>query len=391
MPGEPAFRYVILGSGRQGTAAAYDLARFGGATRIAMADAHLDAARQAAERVNDLLGREVAEATAVYASERASLQEVLCGAQVALSAVPYYFNLAITEACIATGVSLCDLGGNTDVVWSQLRLDEAARHAGVSVVPDCGMGPGLINHMGVYVMDLLDRAREVYLYDGGLPEDPVAPWRYQLTFHVNGLTNEYDGEATFIRDGQLTQVPTFTELETVEFPALGTLEAFVISGSMSTTPHTHLGRLERYENKVLRYPGHFASFEAYKRLGLFSEDPVDVDGQSVVPRHLYHRLLEPKLSAPLIRDVCVMRAVGVGEKDGRPARVTVDLVDRYDPATGFSGMERLTGWHAAIMMALQARGRIAPGAHRTEQAAKAGEVMAELERRGITHDVRWDV
>jgi lysine 6-dehydrogenase len=385
------FRYVILGSGRQGTAAAYDLARFGGATRIAMADAHLDAARQAAERVNDLLGREVAEATAVYASERASVQEVLCGAHVALSAVPYYFNLAITEACIATGVSLCDLGGNTDVVWSQLRLDEAARRAGVSVVPDCGMGPGLINHMGVYVMDLLDRAREVYLYDGGLPEDPVAPWRYQLTFHVNGLTNEYDGEATFIRDGKLTQVPTFTELETVEFPALGTLEAFVISGSMSTTPHTHLGRLERYENKVLRYPGHFASFEAYKRLGLFSEDPVDVDGQPVVPRHLYHRLLEPKLTAPLIRDVCVMRAVGVGEKDGRPARVTVDLVDRYDPATGFTGMERLTGWHAAIMMALQANGRVAPGAHRTEQAAKAGEVMAELERRGIPHAVRWDV
>ena len=385
------FRYVILGSGRQGTAAAYDLARFGAAARIVMADARLDAARQGAARVNDLLGREVAEAAAVYASERASVQEVLRGAHVALSAVPYYFNLAITEACIANGVSLCDLGGNTDVVWSQLRLDEAARRAGVSVVPDCGMGPGLINHMGVHVMDLLDRTREVYLFDGGLPEDPVAPWSYQLTFHVNGLTNEYDGEATFIRDEKLTQVPTFTELETVEFPGLGTLEAFVISGSMSTTPHTHLGRLERYENKVLRYPGHFASFEAYKRLGLFSEDPVDVDGQPVVPRHLYHRLLEPKLTAPLIRDVCVMRAVGVGEKDGRPARVTVDLVDRYDPATGFTGMERLTGWHAAIMMALQAKGRIAPGAHRTEQAARAGEVMAELERRGIPHSVRWDV
>jgi len=171
---------------------------------------------------------------------------------------------------------------------------------------------------------------------------------------------------------------------------LGTLEAFVISGSLSTTPHTHLGRLERYESKVLRYPGHFATFEAYKRLGLFSEDPVDVDGQPVVPRHLYHRLLEPKITARVIRDVCVMRAVGVGEKDGRPARVTVDLVDRYDEATGFTAMERLTGWHAAIMMGLQARARIAPGAHRMEQTVKAAEVMAELERRGIPHAIRWD-
>jgi lysine 6-dehydrogenase len=383
-----AFRYAIIGSGRQGTAAAYDLARFGQPERILVADARLETARQAATRVNDLVGQEVAEPTAVYASDPASIEAVVSGSHVVLSAVPYYFNLGITKACIASGTSLCDLGGNTDVVWSQLRLDEAAREAGVSVVPDCGMGPGLINHMGVYVMELLDRASEVYLYDGGLPQDREDPWRYLLTFHVNGLTNEYAGEATFIRNGALTQVPTFTELETVEFPPLGTLEAFVISGSMSTTPHTHLGRLERYENKVLRYPGHFATFEAYKRLGLFSEGAIEVDGQPVVPRHVYHRLLEPKITAPLIRDICVMRAVGVGEKDGRPARVTVDLVDRYDPATGFTAMERLTGWHAAIMTALQAQGRIPSGAHRMEQAVRAGEVMAELERRGIPHTIR---
>jgi lysine 6-dehydrogenase len=385
-----AFRYVILGSGRQGTAAAYDLARFADAERIVMADVHLDGARQAAARVNELAGRDVAEATPVYASDTASVKAALAGAHVALSAVPYYFNLAITEAAIACGVSLCDLGGNTDVVWSQLRLDKAARARGTSVVPDCGMGPGLINHMGVYVMELLDRPREVHLYDGGLPQDPVEPWGYELTFHVNGLTNEYDGDATFIRDGKLVQVPTFTERETLDFPPLGMLEAFVISGSLSTTPHTHLGRLERYESKVLRYPGHFATFEAYKRLGLFSEHPIDVDGQPVVPRHLYHRLLEPKITARHIRDVCVMRAVGVGEKDAKPARVTVDLVDRYDDATGFTAMERLTGWHAAIMMGLQARGRIAPGAHRMEQTVKGAEVMAELERRGIPHAVRWE-
>ena len=113
-------------------------------------------------------------------------------------------------------------------------------------------------------------------------------------------------------------MPTFTELETVEFPPLGTLEAFVISGSLSTTPHTHLGRLERYENKVLRYPGHFATFEAYKRLGLFSEDPVDVDGQAVVPRHLYHRLLEPKITRPA-HPRRLRHARGGRGREGRPA------------------------------------------------------------------------
>jgi len=383
-------RYVILGAGRQGTAAAHDLARFGGAARIVLADARPDAAARAAVRVNNLLGRDVAEATALDAGDQQALRSVLAGARVVLSAVPYYFNVAISRTCIAAGASLCDMGGNTDVVWDQLRLDDLARSAGVSIVPDCGMGPGLMNHMGVYVMDLLDRPREVILYDGCVPQRPRPPWNYQLTFHVNGLTNEYDGVATFIRGGKLTEVPTFTECETLDFGPLGTFEAFVISGSLSTTPHTHLGRLERYETKVLRYPGHFATFEAYKRLGLFSEEPVTIDGQQVVPRRLYHHLLDPKITASQIEDVCIMRAIGIGEKNGRAARVTVDLVDRYDPATGFTGMERLTGWHSAIMMALQASGAIAPGAHRMEQAVRAADVMTALERRGIGHTARWD-
>jgi len=382
-------RYVIIGAGRQGTAAAYDLGRFGEAGRVVLADLEPDAAGRAADRVNTLLQRDVVEPAHVDATDERAVAALVAGARVVLSAVPYYFNVAISRACIASGASLCDMGGNTDVVWEQLALDAAARTRGVSIVPDCGMGPGLMNHMGVYVMELLDTPREVYLYDGGLPQRPVPPWNYQLTFHVNGLTNEYDGHATFIRNGRLTPVATFTELETIDFGSLGTLEAFVISGCMSTTPHTHLGRLERYENKVLRYPGHFATFEAYKRLGLFSEVPVIIDGRPVVPRALYHHLLGPQVSAPRIEDICIMRAVGVGEKSGRAARVTVDLVDRYDPATGFTAMERLTGWHCAIVMAQQASGAVTPGAHRMEQAVRAGDIMAAFERRGVAHTVRW--
>jgi len=383
-------RYIILGSGRQGTAVAYDLAKFGEASHILMADISLEAAQRAAGRLNRLCGGEVASAAQVDVTDHPSLVSLLEGADVALSAVPYYFNLGITRACIEAGTSLCDMGGNTDVVWAQLELDAAARQAGVSIVPDCGMGPGLINTMGVYVMDLLDKPREVYLYDGGLPQNPIPPWNYLCTFHINGLTNEYAGQATFIRDGKLVQVDTFTELEYLDFPPLGRLESFVISGCLSTTAHTHLGKLQRYENKVLRYPGHFHTFEAFKRLGLFSEEPIEVDGQKVIPRQVYHALLEPKITALLIKDICLMRAVGVGEKDGREARVTVDMIDRYDESTGFTGMERLTGWHCAIMMGFQARRVIGAGAHRMECAVRAADVMEEIRKRGIDHTIKWE-
>lgn len=376
------YHYIILGSGRQGTAAAYDLAKFGDAEQIVLADFKEEVAVQAAARINRLVGREVAQGVFLDVTDYPALLSRLKGMDVALSAVTYYHNLSISRACLESGVSLCDMGGNTDVVWSQLALDVAARKAGVSLLPDCGMGPGLINNMGVYVMDALDIPREVYLYDAGLPRDPTPPWNYYCTFHLNGLTNEYDHEATFIRDGKITLVPTFTEREEIDFPPLGKLEAFVISGSMSTTADSHLGKLQRYENKVLRYPGHFETFEGYKRLGLFSEEPIEVDGVLVNPRHFYHKLLEGKITAAHVEDVCIMRALGVGLKDARETRVTLDLIDRYDPATGFTGMERLTGWHCALMMGFQARGEVVPGAHRMES-VPAAKIMDEIRKRGI--------
>jgi lysine 6-dehydrogenase len=385
-----SYRYLIIGAGKQGTAAAYDLAKFGDAEHILFADSNLDAALNAASRINGLIGRDMAAGVQADASDSSALAFIMEGFDVALSAVPYYFNLNISKVCIEKGVSLCDMGGNTDVVWSQLKLNEEAKNAGISIVPDCGMGPGLINTMGVYVMDLLDKAREVYLYDAGLPQDPTPPWNYAMTYHINGLTNEYSGDATFIRNGEITYVPTFTEPEPIIFEPLGELEAFVISGSMSTTPQTHLGKLEHYENKVLRYPGHMHTFEAYKRLGLFSEEAIDVNGQSVVPRELYHTLLGPHINADGVKDIGIMRAIGVGEKDGQEAKVVVDLLDRYDEETGFTAMERLTGFHCAIYMGFQVRNKIEAGAHRMELALSSEEVMEAVRERGIHFEVRWE-
>jgi len=239
-------------------------------------------------------------------------------------------------------------------------------------------------------MDLLDKPREVLLYDAGLPLEPVAPWNYAMTYHINGLTNEYSGDATFIRDAKIAFVPTFTEHEMITFEPLGELEAFVISGSMSTTPQTHLGKLERYENKVLRYPGHMHTFEAYKRLGLFSEEEIDVNGQSIVPRELYHALLAPHINADKVKDIGIMRAIGVGEKDGAEATVTVDIVDRFDEKTGFTAMERLTGFHCAAMMSFQAHQKIGAGAHRMELAISATDMMCAIRERGIGFKTYWE-
>jgi lysine 6-dehydrogenase len=98
----------------------------------------------------------------------------------------------------------------------------------------------------------------------------------------------------------------------------------------------------------------------------------------------------PKIYTASPCDICGMRAIGKGLKGGRESKVTIDLIDRYDEATGFTGMERLTGWHCAIMMGFQARGRVAPGVVPVESAVPAGEFMEALGQRGIHFEVNWD-
>jgi lysine 6-dehydrogenase len=384
------YQYLILGAGRQGTAAAYDLACFGEAGKIVLADQSLEAAQAAAKRVNQLSGTQLAEPAQLDVTNPAALSQAMSGMDVVLSAVPYRFNLEITRTAVAAGAHICDMGGNTAIVWEQLALNEEARRSGVSIVPDCGMGPGLINTMGAYAIDLLDEPEEIYIYDAGLPQDPQSPWNYQLTFHINGLTNEMDGKAFYVRDGEVMGIETLTEPEYLDFPPLGRLEADVSSGGTSTAPWTFKDRVKRYENKVLRYPGHYEWLRAYKTLGLFSEEPVKVGDQIVVPRHLYHTLLEPKITALEIRDVCVIRIRGLGLKDGKRTEVVIDLIDQYDEKTGFTGMERLTGWHCAIMMSFQARGKVKAGGIPMEIAVPPGEFMEEIRKRGIHYEIRWE-
>jgi lysine 6-dehydrogenase len=373
-----------LGAGRQGTAAGYDFARHGEAAQVVMADADPAQAQRSAARINALVGREVAVPAVLDASDGEALRRLLEPADGVLSAVPYFFNLEITRAAVASRTHMTDIGGHTATVFAQLALDEQARQAGISIVPDCGMGPGLINTIGAYLVEAFDEPREVHIYDGGLPQHPEPPWNYALTFHINGLTNEYDGTTTLLIDGELTEVEGLTQYERLEIPPLGELEAFITTGGASTAPWTFHGRLQTYINKTLRYPGHYEWFLAYKTLGLFSETPMQVSGCTLKPRDFYHALLAPKITAPEgLRDLAVIHAVGRGRRGGQEAETVVDVLDYYDEATGFRAMERLTGWHASAMLIAQVRGEVRAGAVPQETALPPAAMLAALRDRGI--------
>jgi lysine 6-dehydrogenase len=378
------YTYAVLGAGRQGRACAYDMIRHGDADCVLLADRSLEVAQTAARRVNALLRGEKARPVELDVCDAGAVMATLKGVDAFLSAVPYHLNLEVARLAVKAGVSMCDLGGNTDLVRQQLELDDAAREVGISLVPDCGQVPGMGTTLMVYAMRLLDEVDEVWMWDGGLPQDPKPPFDYLLSFHIGGLTNEYAEPAVFLRDGVPTEVPPLDELEEVEFPfPIGRLEAFTTSGGVSTLPWTFSGKLKTIQNKTVRYPGQFAKLRAFYELGLFGTEPVRVNGQEVVPRELFHALFAPLVTFPGEKDLVVLRIRASGRKGGRPAEALVELTDYYDEATGFTAMERTTGWAAAIVAGMMARGQTPRGAVPVELAVPPDLFVAELAKRGL--------
>ncbi len=377
-----SYRYVVVGAGRQGVAAAYDLARHGEAEEITLLDRDLGIAQAAARRLDQLLGRSVVEPVLGDASQPKTLAPLLVNADGLLSAASYRFNLGLARLAVETRTHMVDLGGHTGIVREELALDREAKEAGIALVPDCGMGPGMNVTLALAAMDLLDEAEEVRIYDGGLPEDPQPPWNYALLFSAEGLVNEYEGEAYFLRAGEVTPVPALSELEELEVPPLGKLEAFVTSGGLSTMPWTFAGKLRVLENKTLRYPGHCHLLRGLRALGLFGRGPMPVGDITIVPRDLLIALFDRSLADLDARDVCLIHVRARGRLDGRRAEARVSLVDRYAPQTGFRAMEKLTGWHAGLVLALAVRGEIPPGATPIERALSGERFLTEAPARG---------
>ena len=284
---------------------------------------------------------------------------------------------------------MCDFGGNTEQVRQQLAFDSEAKEAGITLMPDCGQVPGLGTSLCTYAMSLLDEPRDVLMYDGGIPRYPTPPWNYILTFNIEGLTNEYFGTTLFLRDWKQVEMPCFEEYELVSFPEpFGQLEAFTTAGGTSTMPWTFEGKLRTLQNKTLRWPGHYAQWKAFNDAGLIGLNPIEVDGQQIIPRHVLHALLEPQIRArPGDQDLVIVRIIARGLKNGQEQEVTVDLFDYYDEATGFTAMERTTGWHAAIMAGFIARGQTPRGGVPVELAVSGSLFAEEFRKRGF--DLRF--
>ena len=360
-------KYCIIGSGRQGTAAAYDIAMHGDPESLTIIDSNDENLARCKTKIQALANFEVDVVKLDIMDEKLLIKELL-DLDIFLSSVPYSHNLYLTDIAIKSRTSMVDLGGHTNNVIKQLKRSKEAKELGITIVPDCGMGPGMNVSMALLAMEDFDEVKEVRVWDGGLPQNPISPWNYNLFFNIAGLTNEYDGDAYFIRNGQVAEVPCFEDIEQLDFDHIGILEAAVTSGGLSTMPWTYEGKIELLENKTLRYLGHWEQMLAFRELGLFKEKEVPFNGSMISPRDFYHHLLEPQLITDNPKDICIMRTEAIGTKNGSTETKKVECIEKYNEETGFLAMEMWTGYHASMVMQHIISSNVPEGAHPIEKA-----------------------
>jgi len=380
-------RMLVLGGGLMGRAAAWDMCRQPDVGEVTIADVDGQRAKEAAEFARCDCVRHMELDVKKKDDMLAAMKE----ADAVLGAVSYTVNLELSELAIEAGVHFNDMGGNNTVVSEQLRLNERAKAAGVSIIPDTGLAPGMVCPLAMHGVRKMDEAESVRIRVGGLPQKPRPPLNYMLVFSVEGLINEYVEPCVAIRGGKIVEnVEPLVDIEEIEFPApFGTLEAFNTSGGTSTLPHTLLGLVRELDYKTIRYPGHADKMRTILELGLMDSTPVDAGGLMVPPRSVLERVISKNVPKGN-EDIVLVRVTVDGKKDGKKARAVYEMVDYRDEKTGLTAMMRGTALPASIICLMMARGETAPGAIPQELAIDGDRFIEEILARGMPLEVRLE-
>ncbi|MDQ6829317.1 MAG: saccharopine dehydrogenase NADP-binding domain-containing protein [Gemmatimonadota bacterium] len=372
---------LVLGAGLQGSACAFDLLQNPDVQEVRLADVNV---QHLAPFLAPYSGKRLIP-TQIDVRDREAVLAVMRESNAVMSAIPYYFNYELAKLAVEAGTNFADLGGNTEIVFQQKRLSDKAREKGVTIIPDCGLAPGMVNILAQYGMEQLDSVDTVRIYVGGLPQDPEPPLNYQIVYSLEGVLDYYTTLSWVLRDGKRTQVKALSERERVDFPMpVGELEAFHTAGGLSTMAFRYEGKVPSMEYKTLRYPGHAHIMEAIRELGLLELTPVDVRGTKMVPRDLFVAAVGPRLTKSKGLDMVALRVLVRGTRDAAPKTIDFELLDYYDEARGISSMMRTTGYSLSITGQMQARREITPaGVFTPDECMPAQRYIDELERRGV--------
>lgn len=355
-------KYSVLGAGLMGKAVVYDLLKDKDTTSVLVADNNI----QKLDEVKKIIRDNRLNLKIFDANNLTQVGEILKESDAAISAIHYKYNENFTKIAIKIKTNLCDLGGNSEIVDKQLKLNKEAENAGVSVIPDCGLAPGMVSVLVKWGVEKFDWVDTIKIRVGGLPQNPKGILKYERLFSIEGLINEYIEPVRVLRNGEIKIIESLTEIEEINFHKVGAihelplLEAFTTSGGVSTLTNTYKGRLKNLDYKTIRYKGHCEAIKELQRKGEFTKE-----------------YFENNLPV-CTNDITLVKIIF----EGKNKKHELCIVDHAK--NGFTSMMRMTAFPASIISQMQARGEIKDkGVVPQERCIPVNLFIGELKKRKI--------
>lgn len=371
-------RIAVLGCGLVGGPIAEDLAKEPGfSVKVA------DLSSEALQRVKDRAPVDTAQADLRSAGE---VRRIVEDCDMVVSAVPGSLGFATLRTLLEARKTVVDIAFFPE---DPFELDELAKRNEVTAIVDCGVMPGMGSILAAHAANQLDETDEVVIYVGGLPVERQWPFEYKAVFSPADVIEEYVRPARFIEFGQIVTRPALSDPEYLEFPGVGTLEAFNTDGlrtMLTTISATNM------KEKTLRYPGHIEKMAVFRKSGFFSTDEIEINGTRISPLEFTSRVLFPEWKLKEGEaDLTVMKVLVRGRKGGEERSFEYDLLDRYDPESGVISMARTTGYTATAAVRMLRAGLYADkGVSAPEFLGRRPEcvefLLARLAERGVRYE-----
>ena len=381
---------VLGGFGSQGRGALQDLSKSADVDEIICADANLEGWVDFASAVDTTKILPVK----IDASAKDSLATLLKqNIDAAIDLLPLKFMENAFEAAIDAKVPLV----STNYAHPLRRLHQQAVEAGVSLMPECGLDPGIDLVLFGYGIRQFDRVDTLHSCCGGFPEKSACtnPLNYKITWNWDMVLTSTKRQSTFIADGKQVVIPAAEQhneenVGSINFPGLGQLET-IPNGDAAVYAET-LGisdTLMTTTRYALRWPGWGAFWQPLKKLGFLSDEQLNISGCKITPHQFVSALIGPQLEyADNEKDLVAMQNVFEGVKDGVHKRLTMNMLIERDLESGLFAMNKGVGYPASIVAQMLAKGEItAKGLLSPAVDIPAEKFMDELSNRGIVVDI----
>ena len=344
-------RVAIFGSGLMGATIAQDLVRAKEVDQVTVYD--IDSGRLRA-----LTRRESSSklATRVHdVSNRGKTASLLRKCDVGVGALPHGLSEHAISSVIKARVNFVDLIFGWR--FGQAEINSACKRKRITIIPACGLAPGLTNILAMQAAEQMERVDEVHIKVGGIPEKPKPPLNYRIVFSFQAVLEEYLRKARIIKNRRLVDVPALSGLETINFPQpIGKCECFYTDG-LSTLIQT-IRNTREMDEKTIRWPGHAEQIRTLIDCGLLETKPVTYNNRSITPREFVSNMLSEKLALGKDRDLTLLRVEVSGKKNGKTTHHRYQMIDNYDSRHGITSMARTTAFPCSIAAQILASGRI---------------------------------